>query len=360
MILLRLNGENYTNFDSVAVFRSMETVSGAFSFSSSANNDNLFPVKKGDAVQVIVDGIQVINGHVERVSVNYSDSDHKITITGRDKLGDLIDSSVFGTKEFTGNISLVDVARNILQGIGLTGVDVIDQTGGVRPFDETDITSAEVGQNAFEFLELYARKRQVLLTTDGIGNLVLARASTVVFPGKLRNVVDSNENNIIDATLDTDDTQRFYKYVAQSQLNPYDLDIGAADVSSQNGQATDSAIRKSRILEFNAEESQDSFTGEDRAKWESNIRRARSISYSPRVQGHNVSGKIWTPNTLVEIEDQFSDINATMLIRALSYEQSIDRGSTTRLDLTYKDAYTLQAEQDAREATTNNQGFGFG
>lgn len=360
MILLQLNGEDFTNFDRVAVFRSMETASGAFSFSSSANNKNLFPVKKGDAVQVIVDDVQVVDGFVEKVSANYSATDHKITITGRDKLGDLIDSSVFGVKEFTGNISLVDVARNILQGIGLTDVEVIDQTGGVRAFDESDITSAEVGQNAFDFLELYARKRQVLLTTDGSGNLLLARASTTVFPGKLKNVVGSNENNIIDATLDTDDTKRFYRYVSQSQLNPYALDIGAGDVSSQNGQAIDGAIRKSRVFEFNAEESQDSFTGKDRATWEANIQRARSITYSPRVQGHSVDGEIWKPNVLVEIEDQFADITATMLVRAMSYEQSIDQGSTTRLDLTYKDAYTLQAEQDAREANTDNQGFGFG
>ena len=359
MILLRLNGKNYTNFDRVAVFRSMETVSGAFSFSSSADSKNLFPVKKGEAVQVIVDGVQVVDGYVEKVSVNYSSTDHRITITGRDKLGDLIDSSVFGTKEFTGNISLVDVARNILNGIGLTGVKVIDQTGGVRSFDEDDITSAEVGQNAFDFLESYARKRQVLLTTDGQSNLILARASTTVFPGRLKNVVGSDENNIIDATFDTDDTKRFYKYVAQGQLNPFGLDIGAGDVSDQNGQAVDGAIRKSRIFEFNAEESQDSFTGGDRAKWEANIRRSRSVSYTPRVQGHSVDGSVWTPNSLVEIEDQFADINGTMLVRSLSYEQSIDEGSTTRLDFTYKDAYTLQAEQDAREANTNDQGFGF-
>lgn len=359
MILLRLNGNNYTNFDRVAVFRSMETASSAFSFSSSANSNNLFPVKKGNAVQVIVDGVQVTDGYVEKVSVGYSARDHKITITGRDALGDLIDSSVFGTKEFTGNISLVDVARNILNGIGMTGTKVIDQTGGVRSFDEDDIISAEVGQNAFDFLESYARKRQVLLTTDGFRNLVLARASTTVFSGKLKNVVGAVDNNILDATFDTDDTKRFYKYVAQGQLNPFGLDIGADDVSEQNGQAIDGAIRKSRIFEFNAEESQDSFTGADRAKWEANIRRSRSVSYSPRVQGHSVNGDIWKPNVLVEIEDQFADVNATMLLRSLSYEQSIDEGSTSRLDFTYKDAFTLQAEQDEREANTDKQGFSF-
>jgi prophage tail gpP-like protein len=360
MILLRLNGEPYTNFDNVAVVRSMETVSGAFSFSSSANSKNLFPVRKGDAVQVLVDGVQVLDGHVERLSSSYSDKDHKITITGRDTLGDLIDSSVFGTKEFTGNITLTDVAKSILQGIGLTSVNVIDRTGGVRAFDETDITSAEVGQNAFDFLESYARKRQVLLTTDGMGNLILSRASTTVFPGQLKNVVGASDNNVLGGSFDTDDTGRFNRYVAQGQLNPFALDVGAGDVSSQNGTATDGGIRSSRVLEFNVEESQDSFTAKDRAKWESNIRRARSVSYSPRVQGHSVDGEIWTPNTLVEIEDQFADIEATMLCRSLSYQQSIDQGSTTKLDFTYKDAYTLQAEQDTREANTDKQGFGFG
>ena len=362
MITVRLNGVDYTNFDRVAVYRSMEDVSGAFSFSSSANSDNLFPIKKGDALQIIVDENQVLDGFVEKLNVDYDSRNHSITASGRDKLADLIDSSVSGEKEFTGSVSLVQIAESILAGLSLSEIKVIDETDEIKPFEETEITSAEVGENSFEFLELYARKRQVLLSTDGIGNLLMQRASTDIFKGRIRNTKpDNDQNNVLSGEFETDDTQRFNKYIAQSQLNPFSLDEGTTpeQISNQNGVAVDSAIRESRMLEFNTEESSDDFTSTERAAWEANIRRARSLSYKPKVQGHSVNGEVWRPNILVRVQDDFAAIQATMLIRSVTYEQTLNEGSTTTLDLTYRDAYTLQAEQDEREANTDDAGFGF-
>jgi prophage tail gpP-like protein len=358
---IQLNGQDYTNFIDASVVRSIDTVSGAFSFTSTVDQNNLFPIKLGDAVKIIVDGIQVIDGFIEKINVSYSPDSHVISVGGRDKLADLIDSSTGDIKEFTGSVSLVDIAKNILANLGLSDIEVIDNTTGVRLFDAFDITSAEVGKNAFEFLELYARKRQVLLTTDGLGNLVLTQASSNILPFKLKNIVGGIDNNIKNATLDLDFTNRFNTYTVQSQLNPFFLDIGSTPQNNveQSGQATDSDIRATRILEFNAEESSDGFTSADRAKWESNIRRAKSLLYTPVVQGHSVDNTVWSPNNLVEVEDQFTDIEATLFIQSVRYDQSLNMGSTTTLGLTFKDAYTLQAEQDAREATTDNQGFGF-
>lgn len=363
MINVQLNGVDFKNFDRVAVFRSMEDVSGAFSFSSTANAENLFPIKKGDAVKIIVDGTQVIDGFVEKLAVSYGPGEHTITVTGRDKLADLIDSTVTGDKEFTGKVSLVEIAESILNGLSLSEIKVIDETDGIDPFEETEITSAEVGKNAFEFLELYARKRQVLLSTDGAGNLLMQRASTNFFPGTIRNTKPDNpQNNVKSATLESDDTSRFNQYIAQSQLNPFSLDAGTTpeQISGQDGTAKDGAIRSTRILEFNAEESSDDFTSTERAKWESNIRRARSLSYKPKLQGHSIGDEVWKPNVLVKVVDDFCDIQATMLVRSVTYEQTLGDGSTTTLDLTYRDAYTLQAEQGRREANTDNTGFGFG
>jgi len=363
MITVQLNGVDFKNFDRIAVFRSMEAVSGSFSFSSTANASSLFPLKKGDSVKIMVDGSQVVDGYIEKLAVSYSSNEHTITATGRDKLADLIDSTVSGDKEFTGKISLVEIAESILNGLLLSDIKVIDQTGGVRKFEETDITSAEVGKNAFEFLELYARKRQVLLSTDGSGNLLLQRASTTTFPGTIKNTVESIEgNNIISATLESNDADRFHTYITQSQLNPFSLDeeTSPEDISSQNGRATDGAIRQSRVLEINAEESSDDFTSTERAKWESNIRRARSLSYKPKIQGHSVEGQVWKPNVLAKVEDVFADIQATMLVRSVTLEQSVSEGSTTTLDMTYRDAYTLQAEQNQRDANTDKTSFGFG
>ena len=100
---------------------------------------------------------------------------------------------------------------------------------------------------------------------------------------------------------------------------------------------------------------------DNRATWEANIRRARSFEYEATVQGHsrNAQGDIWRVNQLVRVLDQFAGIDAILLIKKVSFESSLNSGNTTKLCMVVKDAYSLQAEQDAREARANTQGDKF-
>jgi prophage tail gpP-like protein len=361
-LAIQLNGQDLVNYTQASVIRNFESLSGSFAFVSTTQEDNLSPIKAGDAVKITVNGEPVITGFIEGLTVNYDPGSHQITYIGRDLLGDLIDSTVGSTKEYTGAISLVDIIKDVLSGLGLSSVEVINQVDNLTPFDESDIISAEVGQKAFDFLESYVRKKQVFLITDGLGNIVITRASNELFPAKLQNIVGAEDNNIKSATFDLDFSRRYNQYLVQSQLNPFALSLGTTptDITNQSGNiAIDSFIRTTRRLEINAEESSDSATATERATWESNIRRARSLNYTAVVQGHSVGDTIWTINKLIEVNDSFADIQARLFIKSVRFDESIDQGSQTIIDMTHKDAYTLQAEQDAREANTDNQGFGF-
>jgi prophage tail gpP-like protein len=72
------------------------------------------------------------------------------------------------------------------------------------------------------------------------------------------------------------------------------------------------------------------------------------------VQGHSVSINnidiLWEPNKLVLVLDNFNRLGGMLLIRSVRYEESVDTGTTTVIDMTYRDAYTLQAEQSRRDA----------
>ncbi len=358
---IKLNGEEYTNWTRATLSRSLETCSGGFSFTSTANEKSVFPIKRGDRVQISIDNQDGLNGFVEKIGGGYTAVSHEIIVSGRDKTGDFIDSSVRSIKEFTGAISLIDIIRNVLRSLGQTGISVIDNTSGIETFKNSDISSAEVGKNAFEFCELYARKRQVFLSTDGKGNILLTRANSEVAPVKLQNILNGKDNNITSADFDFDDTKRFGVYEVKSQLNPYFLETGdtPGNIVSQSGQANDSDIRSTRYLEINSEESSESQTCKDRANWQSNIRRARSMTYSPIVPVHSLNGYLLAPNVLMEVNDVFANIQATLLVRSVVYSESNTEGSKTQLDMTYRDAYTLQAEQDARDLIINKQGNGF-
>ncbi len=355
-IKIKVNGIEYKNFIEASVYRSIEAVSGSFSFTSTFGENNEFPIKGNDLVDVFVDGTQVIKGSVEVIDTDTAPDQHDIRISGRDILGDLIDSTInTETSEWAAS-SLLDIARAVLDSINMGDVQVIDQTGDVGPFDEIDITSANVGEIAFDFIESYARKQQVLLNTDGLGNLVFTRASGEKFPVVIK---DGQDGNIKSALKHIDISERFNSYTCHSELNPIRLSSGSTPESivQQRGLATDSAIRDSRIWSFNAEESSDSETAEDRAKWEANIRRARSLNYSVTVQGHSAAGNLWIPNRLVDVDDSLSGIKSTLFIRSVRYHENIDQGTTTRIEMTYRSAYTLQAEQDRRDALNEDDFF---
>lgn len=358
---VRLNGQDYTDFLGAAVARSMETAATAFTFTSTANPDNLFPIKNGDKVEILADGFTVCVGFVEDVSVSYDAGSHTITIKGRSLLADFVDSTVGDIKEFEGQVNLQDIIRTVLDSLGLTNIKIINEAGTIENFSASDITSAETGQNAFDFIELYARKRQVLITTNGDGNLVIARAGNITLPARLKNTVGSNDNNILSATLRNNQADNFNTYIASSQLNPANLAPGsnAKFITEQSAARFNTFIRNTRRLEFNAEESSDSFTLHDRAGWEANIRLARAKTYTAKVQGHSADDVVWEPNRLHRIDDDFTETHALLLLKSVTYNYDLQGGSTTMLGFTNKFAYTLKVQETARDANTNEFGEDF-
>jgi len=358
MLTLRHNGNNLTNFKSARVLRDIEQLCGTFSFTSTANEDNLFPVRGGDEVEVLADGMPLLSGYVDIPDMKYSLTKHDIKISGRDKLSDLADSTIAKPVEFSPGIGIVTIAETVLADLGIN-VKVINKAGTIKNFSDTEKESSGVGENAFSFVESFARKRQILLTSDFESNLVLLRGNPGTLP-KLQHIVPGDDNNVKSARFRENIKERYYKYIVQAQLDPYfqDVDMSAEDMASQVGRAFDNSVRKSRVLELISEESSNSETATERAIWEANIRRARSFMYTATVAGHSVNGKIWDYNNLSEIVDSFADLNGQFLCRQAEYLYDIG-GSTTNLIYTYKDAFTLQAEQAQREASQGNQGEGF-
>jgi prophage tail gpP-like protein len=357
------NGSDYQNFIRASVSKSIDNLTGAFSFISTADANNSFPIKLGDSVKIYTNGLLILTGFVEAISINHSYDSHSIRVSGRGKLADLIDSSVKDKKEFTGSISLQQIARTILDDLGLTDIEIENNAGTIEKFRDYELTSADIGHNAFSFLELFARKRQILLNETQEGNLSFSRGSSEEAPSQLVNDLTRN-TNVKTATLNLDNTNRFHTYSVRSQLNPIyqQLNITPADLSDTKGTATDPVpdeIRSTRYLELNAEESHTSGDADQRAIWEANIRRSRSFNYTTTIAGHTVNGKPWKPNTLVHVIDSFCNIDAILLIRSVDYQYSLDEGSIIRLQCAPKDSYTLAAEQDQREASTTDTGNEF-
>jgi len=364
-IKLEVNGVQYDNFESVSCELRLDALSSTFSFAATADQGTPLPFKGGEPCSVIVDEEKVLTGSIEIVAVDYSASDHTIFIQGRDKTGDLLDSTL-SPIDIRAPITLKQLIEIVLKQIGLD-IQVIDEVSPkaftseelsdgddgdeLDPFNEAeDLAAIEAGDSAFSFLEQYSRKRQVLLTSDADGNVVIATNSGESAPGALQNIIGSDDNNILAASFSFDTTGRFNVYKFVSQLNPNTLnfagEVSLGTIVNQTGEAFDPNIRIGRQLVLVSEVPYSSAQNKTRARWEADIRRARGLIYAVTVDGYRVDpsdpdSDLWRTNKLYQITDDFLGKQEPMLCNSVTYTLDLVSGQQTALGFVDEKTYTL-------------------
>ena len=362
MIQIIVNGEIFDGFTETRITNSIDTLSGQFFFQATSHQNFAIPFQVGDTAQVIIGETKVIDGFIERTSSKYGANEHFITIEGRDKTADVVDSTINETIEYTSTITFPRLIEDVLKRTGQSGIEVINNVANLSPFSTNDLESGEIGDSIFEFLRSLAIKKNVLLTTDGEGNIVITRSDQSLFEDILINQVGNESNNILSADVSYDFTDRFGKYVFFSQGNA-SSDLAKAfnpnytSINNRKAQSIDSEIRQTRIFNAMGEKSYSFDDLKTRVQWEQNTRRVRSSAYTAVVQGFlgPISNKIWRPNRLTKIIDNFSGIDAIKLLNNVTFSSSVDDGNTTTLTFVDKDAYQVQANEPRVDKKTNKQ-----
>lgn len=361
-VILEVNGTPYTNFLTGSITSVLPNLARSFSFTCSRTDNEPLPFREGDPCKVRVNNQVVLTGFIEILTVDYNSDAHLLNISGRDKLGDLIDSTLDNLSDLKPPISLKQIIETTIATIGLD-IDVIERTETDLFNAAEDLIAPKPGKPIFDFLEKYARKRNVLLTSDSDGNIVITQSTQALSGAIVQNIIGSNRNNILAGNITYDTTGRFNTYKFASSLNPTALNLaGAIDLAAvvdQSGGITDAEVRKTRQLILIAETPFSDGQCETRARWEANIRRARSATYSATVQGYeNQNGELWEVNTLVSVKDDFAGINDQMLLDSVTFNISLDGGSTTNLGFVDKEAYTLALSEPVTQTTSVGLGLG--
>jgi prophage tail gpP-like protein len=361
---LRVAGAEYSRFPASSVTAQLDALSRTFSFEATSSGALPLPFRGGEECEVFLGDDRVLVGFIELVNVSGDEAGHQIDIQGRDRTADLVDSSIGSLSDLQPPISLATIARRVIAHIDAT-IEVLDLARPAAFRTVEDLVAPEPGENAFEFLEKLARKRQVLLTADGDGRLTITRGSGVESLGRIQNLVGTGRgafrgradgNTVLSYSASYDTTGRFNAYQTLSQLSPIPLATGsgidAEVIASQGGVRVirDQAIRRGRQLVLVSEASYSSLQGGDRATWEAKVRRSRGQVYSPVVDGfRNQAGELWTPNTLVQVVDEYAGIDSKMLINSVTFALDESGGSTTTLSLVERDAYTLALAEPREE-----------
>ena len=364
-LTLEVNGTEFSNFTTASAAISMSQFVNVFSFGAESEEPQGFPVQVGDKVRVLVDEQPVITGFVEAIDGEHSAGSRSISILGSSKTVDIIDTTM-PQINFATPISFNALISLILLEAGIFNQLVETEVSGLEGFKESEIIQVKQSQSVFSVLEQYARKRQVFLRTNRNGNITVTRNSGTDGGLRLTSLIKGDDNNVKSARVTIDHKDRYNQYIAVSQKNPTSFntlgeDPGPSDASNQRGEVTDDDIRTGRTLIFTAENATDNDGLAQRAIWESNVRRARSLIYTAVVTVHSERpNQPWQVNQLIRVVDQFEGINALMLVDEITFNFSVTDGETTTLRCVAPDAYTLQASETEKQKSTNSLAGGFG
>jgi len=373
---LVVGGVEYKDFTSAEAHFHMDTLTDTFSFFATSSDLVSLPFRAGAKCKVFVGGTEVLNGHIEVIRVGGDADSHIISMQGRDRTGDLLDSSLGDLSDIKvgDETPLKEVIEAVLKHLGLdkrrfgtasNGTEPpmkVTETLFTRPFTTAeDIFASKPGEKAFDFISKAARKRQVFVISTVSGDLQIVRSSGTVSPGAflqhLRVSPKLQANNVLSYSYTWDETGRYHLYKNSTQPNAMGwlqalipVDNKALAGSGGVGSSTDIEIREGRQWVMVAEATNSAKTDFDRANWEARIRKARGRTYSAMVHGYrNQSGSLWTPNTLVQVNSEYAGIDSQMLINGVSFHFDSVDGRLTKLTLVEKDAYKISQEEVLRE-----------
>ncbi len=360
---IEVNRQKLKGFQTVQVTKTLESFVDIFAITVSTQEkiinklrvpQNL--IKAGDEIRIFIDDNLIFTGFADQVSIAYNTDTHETNINGRSRTSDLIDSSMiqksYSQKDFK------RLVENVLTDNGYTDISVLNNTT-IDEIENSTLFKKQTNtktssQTIFDFLDSYAQKVQVLLRTNEEGNIVLTREESGNTIGNLISTKNNPNNNIKSATIIIDNINRFRFNQVQGQG---DNSSYFTSTVNQTGEFEDTLIRSPRRKISSAKSASVSDELGDLAKWETNLRRAKSLNYSCIVQGYyndKKSTSLWQPNTLVKILDDKCLLDGQFLIKGVTYNKAINGGSTTTLNIVNRGTFNLDPDIIVTELDSND------
>jgi len=334
-ISITIDDKNFSGWSKIIVDRSIEDVTSSFSFQvvdnqNQQNNQN-WPLQTQSKAVIKVNDVPIINGFIDRVSVGISKESHTITISGRDKTSDLVDTTAFhpGTKYTLKKTTIFELALFLSDPYGIR----VELDRNVEIDDTFDITF-KTSESPYEIMDRKAKELGLMLITNERGSLVITNSVRETTTDSL--VMGTN---ILSANMDFDYTNRFSKYIVNSQISTTANWGGNINVTAE---AEDPNVSRFRPLLIQGESQMNRAKAQKRANWEANVRAARSQVVNIKVQGFTqTNGDLWQINKLVEVDAPELYINPPILLLITSVQFNLnENGTTTTLSLKREDAYT--------------------
>jgi prophage tail gpP-like protein len=339
-IEIKLSIENVCNEINLGTLNFFENLLQLFKASDDWN------LKKGKPYTALINKEIISTGYVDEVEINYDSNGSNIDFYLRDKTSDLVDCCFFSEKisEFK-NQKIINIINTLCLPFKINVI--IDPV--VTSLLNTIVPEYTIdqGRSVAELIVEECVKLGVLVTTDGLGNIILTQPNLYEVASDI-----ITETNIISCRMNSSLKDRFSNYITKAEMKPdqlYNVDADQLWISKEkegcysNKRIVEDAELKERyrpliLLSDTAQTIEDCVR---RSFYEANIRRAKGLTITYELEGWTEvnSGKVWKPNKLVLVVDKKIDVNELMLINSVSL--SYDNGFKTTLELVRKECYGL-------------------
>lgn len=344
VVSLLVGGTVYEGWTDVEIKISVRRMAGEFTLhvseAWSGGNDGpasplTWRIRPQDPCQVFYGGLLVMTGHVDAYNPRYSKSQHDVTIQGRTKTADLVDSSV--DDEVKGgemrNQTLPQAARRVTKNFNIP----IDVEGSIdENFDVMRVRPAEKVQ---QFLERYARSAGAVMYPNRKGGLTIAQIED---GGAVTSLVEGV--NILEASAMLRADKRHSKYKAKGQDHGTDQEHGEP-VASRKAEATDEGVRRYRPLTLLNENKTSKKNARKRSAWEAAVRAGESTRVEIKVVDWVYApGQLWQPGLKVDVMSPMLAVERTLAIENLTLKQSRKSGTVSMLSLVPPEALNPKAK----------------
>jgi prophage tail gpP-like protein len=283
-------------------------------------------IRPGDHCTVNLAGELAFTGYVETRQGGYTAQQHGIEIIAVGKSKATADGAAqTETQEFRKK-SWKQIADEVVKP---AGIQIVQKTGlPNKPFERASIPP---GMSKFDFIEMLARQRGIILGSDENGNLT----ARVKWTGGGDMLVEGV--NILEGRQVWTISQGDGPNDAQGQTGGTGEDFGAK-VARSRGTAANSSVQGGPGVHApnvqNAETSVDKDDAQQRSDMESQQRGNETFQVTIVVQGWlKPSGGLWRPGEKAFVKSPMLICNEELDINTVTFTQDSKKGSLTTIEL---------------------------
>ncbi|EED3047386.1 phage tail protein [Salmonella enterica subsp. enterica serovar Virchow] len=341
---LFIGGGIFSGWVSVSVRRSLEHLAGSFELELMMPGQSLpDSITPGLPLKLQINGVTVITGYLDTVKHKITATSYKISITGRDKTGDLVDcSAVFKGSQWH-NRTLEQIAGDLCKPFGIRVIWQVSDATAAKPFATFTLQLSETVSDA---LTRAARHRGVLVTSNADGDLVFTQA------GNQQTDTLELGKNLLDADFTDDWRNRYSEYLVKGHGGGgghRGEAKAAALLAAPKGQTADKAVTRYRPKVILADHKITADGARQRAIREERRAIARSERFVATAKDwFRENGALWDVNMLTRVVAPRVNVDMRdLLICQVEFTLNAKEGEVTRLTLAPRDGFIVPAEPDS-------------